>query len=243
VIVPSPVEKEMSMIAWSTRVVPTLGFVSFLLLLFTAQAGAGTTMVEPKKAAVILSAAANLDSGNLDIHGTGLVVANTCPEIALGGVELENCLFRVDEGTRTQWVSVSLPSDIGDGTHLLTLTTVNGTTRFEVALGAIGPAGEDGAPSSKADLYSLGCVSIGQPGVTTSAVECSCGDTEDIALGGRCTGPEGASLSGAGTDGNSALIQPSVKASYSCTWTKAPELIGTFVAVVDCIDVDADTIP
>lgn len=231
------------MIAWNTRRVASLGFVSLLLLPFMVQAGAGEAGVDPNKAAVILSAAADLDSGDLNIHGTRLVVANACPEIALGGVKLEDCLFMVDTETGMQSLSVSLPSDIGDGTHLLTLTTVNGTTQFEVALGAIGPAGEDGVPSSKMDLYSLGCVSLAQTGVTTTDVACSCGDPEDIALGGRCNGPEGALLRGAGTDGNSALIQPSVKASYSCTWTKSAELSGTFLAVVDCIDVDADTIP
>ncbi len=231
------------MIAWNTRRVATLGFVSLLLLPFMVQAGAGKIRADQGKAAVILSAVANRDSGDLNLHGTGLVVANACPEIALGGVRLEDCLFMVDAETGMQWVSASLPSEIGDGTHLLTLTTVNGTTGFEVALGSMGPAGEDGVPSSKADVYSLGCVSIGQTGVMTTDVACSCGDTEDVALGGKCNGPEGASLSGAGTDGNSALIQPSVKASYSCTWTKSPELTGTFLAVVDCIDVDADTIP
>ena len=231
------------MFAWSARRVPTVGFVSLCLLLLMVQAGAGKTVVALKKAPVILSAAANFDSGDLDIRGTGLVVANACPEIVLGGIKLKDCLFMVDEETGTQLISVALPPDIADGTHLLTVTTVEGSTGFEVALGAIGPAGEDGVPTSKADLYSLGCVSSGQTGVTTTVVECSCGDTEDIALGGRCNGPEGASLIGAGTDGNSALIQPPVKASYSCTWTKAPELTGTFLAIVDCIDIDADSIP
>ena len=141
------------------------------------------------------------------------------------------------------WITIPLPADIEDGTHLLMLTTINGTTRFEVTLGAVGPVGEDGVPRTKRDVYSLGSVSIGRNGVTTITSESTCGDTEDIAIGGRCTGPVGASLSGAGTDGNSALIQPSVNASYKCSWTKAPDLTGTFVAIVDCIDVDADTIP
>lgn len=219
------------------------GVLVLAMLAFAVQPLDGATIKNTRNGPVILYAAEDTDTGDLEIHGTGLIIEEECPEIIFGGTKITDCLPTIDDVTGMHSVIIPLWADIEDGTHLLMLTTKNGATQFGVTLGAAGPRGEDGYPRSKIDLYSLGSVSTGQYGITTVALESTCGDTEDIAIGGRCAGPEGASLSGAGTDGNSALIQPSVNASFKCAWTKAPTLTGTFLAIVDCIDVDADTIP
>ena len=242
------------MIVKTFPTVLTSGTILLAVLAIMAQPAVGAAKINSSEnptenAPVILNAAEDTDTGNLEIHGSQLIIAEVCPTITLGGIKIKDCLPTTNEATGVHWVTIPLPADIEDGTYLLMLTTVNGTTRFEVTLGAVGPAGadgvagEDGIPRSKMDLYSLGCVSLGQNGVTTNVLECSCGDHEDIALGGRCVGPPGTSLSAAGTEGNTGAIQPSVKASYKCTWTKSLTETATFLAVVDCIDVDADTIP
>jgi Collagen triple helix repeat (20 copies) len=122
-----------------------LEFIFGVLAAVAATAGDDLRDHRPERRLLLTSATADLDAGQVTIHGENLVGRRRLPEVALAGWPLTVVSASDDV------VVALLPAGVEPGTYLLTLSTGPGHSRsdaFHVAIGSVGPPGPPGPPGA-----------------------------------------------------------------------------------------------